>query len=393
MRPKKLSSRYRQLEKLEQRLCLAFDVGLQGGYLTIYGDANGPLDVQVQPVLPLPPNAPPAYAISVADASGDVFGPALFNQVAQGIQIRLSGEGPAAHDDVTLDLSGQNVERVFADLGQGDNRFTLSDGTVGNLTIRAGDGDDSVIIEGDATVSGLLSTSLGGGNNSIYIAGDVGTLIVRSGNGNDTVTVADGAEVDQIFARVGAGSNALAIAGEVGIAHFDSGSGDDTVTVAGEAEHLLAMLGSGDNHIALEGTVTKSAIIQSSGQGDDRDTLDVAGTIGKNLVASLGGGHNDVQIDGIVGGEAILRGGAGNDSISVGSSGRIEGNLAAHMGGGDNSLAHAGFVGNNLLVFSTNPDDSPRVKKEGTVVGQTVIRTERPRPRDIVDRLLGMLFN
>jgi hypothetical protein len=387
MRPRKVPTPRRALESLEPRLCLAVDVNLTGGLLSVTGDAGPTLKIEVAEVT-VDNNQVMAVTVSDPDPIGS---PILLSDVTSGLQMKLSGDGDGANDNVSVDLGGQTLPRITADLGSGNNSLTIANGEVrGAVTVRSGDGDDTVAIHEDVTINGLLTLALGAGANNAAIDGDAKLVFVRTGSGDDAVTLGETAAIDRLFATLGNGTNSLNVAGTVsGAIDASGGNGDDSVSVTGSTGGLLALLGGGENQVALSGDVLRNAVIASGNGGDN---VEVSGNVGGQLLVNLGGGTNQLSLSGKVDGNVGYTGGQGKDTVNLAATTTVGGSVVAHLAGGENSVTHLGAIGNNLLVVTTNPDDAPRIKVEGTVAGQTLIRTSRPRLRDLFDRLRE-LFN
>jgi hypothetical protein len=388
MRPRKVSRRRKLLESLEQRLCLAVDVNLTSGLLAITGDADGALKIDIAEVTV---DNNPVMAVTVADNGAAIGAPVPLTDLTSGMQIKLGGTDAGADDDVSIDLGGQSVPRITADLGSGNNNLTVSDGTVaGSLTVRSGSGNDTVHIASDATINGLVTLALGGGANAVAVDGDAKFVLVLDGNGDDSITIGETAAIDRLFASLGSGTNNVSIAGVVsGSVDVAGGRDADTLDISGSAGSVFALLGSGDNLVTISGDVTKSAIISG---GNGGDTIDISGDVGGQVLANLGGGTNSLSLAGAVGGNVGYTGGQGKDTLNLAATATVGGNVVAHLAGGENAVTQLGAIGNNLLVVTTNPDDAPRIQVEGSVAGQTLIRTSRPKLRDLFDRLRE-LFN
>ena len=81
---------------------------------------------------------------------------------------------------MTLDLNGQTVSQVSANLGNGANSFTVSNGTAASLVYQGGSGADTV--ELDTPITGNANVKLGNGDNSLTVNGTLGSLAVRGGS-------------------------------------------------------------------------------------------------------------------------------------------------------------------------------------------------------------------
>ena len=75
--------------------------------------------------------------------------------VTDDIKIQLDAEGRGDTDVVSIDLGGQTIDRVLADLGGGNNRLSVENGSLeGRLVYRGGGGDDTLAVAENATVQG-----------------------------------------------------------------------------------------------------------------------------------------------------------------------------------------------------------------------------------------------
>ena len=117
-------------ERLEDRSYLAVDVAVDEGQLLVSGIADGAVEIV----------AIDATTYEVRD-NGVVV--ATAEGVAEEIRISLDAGG-ATDDNVTINLVGQTIGRIMADLGNGNNSLTIAGGTVGSLRLAGGDGADGV---------------------------------------------------------------------------------------------------------------------------------------------------------------------------------------------------------------------------------------------------------
>jgi hypothetical protein len=173
---------------------------------------------------------------SVQDGSGStVFvGPVTDIQVTGGI----------GNDFITLDVNALPYSGSFeANTNSGNDtvlvRSSGSAGSVsGNLSITSGGGNDSLTIGSNVAVHGNLSITLGGGADSVIEDAPVlGAMSWQLGNGNDTVTIGS-APGGQLTWNSGNGNDSVTFgdaSNQPGHWNVDMqfGNGNDTLILAG----------------------------------------------------------------------------------------------------------------------------------------------------------------
>lgn len=164
----------RGFEQLESRQLLSVTAQVVSGSLLVQGQADGAVEIR----------AVDAGKFEVTDNGAAI---ATVDGVTKGVQIKLDANGGTTDDQVTLDLAGQTVQRVQADLGGGDNQFVLQGGTVsGSLIYRGGKGEDNVQVAADAVVQGTVIADLRQGNNTLDVQGTLNRdLTVLAPTGGD----------------------------------------------------------------------------------------------------------------------------------------------------------------------------------------------------------------
>src|SRR5690349_20397837 len=95
-------------ERLESRYCLTVTAAVTGGNLVVSGDADGAVVIHEDS----------AGTFGVTD-NGAAVGTPLSN-VTGGIKLSIDATA-GANNDVTVDLAGQAVDKIMANLGNGDN--------------------------------------------------------------------------------------------------------------------------------------------------------------------------------------------------------------------------------------------------------------------------------
>ena len=347
-----------RLELLEPRRCLTVAVEVTAGDLLIHGEPDGPVVVTADEdgAFQVTDNGVSIQAVREDGSSSDTF------TGADDIRIELDGDNAGTNDQVTLDLNAQSVDRVMVNLGSGDNRFSVEDGTIERgLKYRGQDGDDELVITDDVIVDGNVSARMGDGNNTVVMDGSVKRhLMVKLGDGDDLVRLGETANVDRsVFIGMGDGDNQFSHAGQIsGSLRVHSGAGDDIVEI-------------------LAGALVE-----------------------RSTWIALGDGDNDITIQGDLNDNMAYRGGAGQDSANLAESAGIAGNVWMRLGAGDNSVLHAGSIAGSLRVTSASEDDTIEISESAVVGGTTDLtpggEATRPvrhfghhRPGGVVHRLPG----
>jgi Ca2+-binding RTX toxin-like protein len=233
----------------------------------------------------------------------------------------------------------QNIEQVNFTTGAGNDNINVSaaTGSSGNVTIRGGAGDDTII------------ASLTGENNSYY--GD---------DGNDNITAGNSASGDYLFG--GAGNDTLN--GGAGNDYYFPGAGADVIN-GGTGNHILFINNSTDiaaNNInytsPTNGTITggsnNGSVLNNIKQlnivtGSGNDTINISAATGSNNNINAGVG-NDIIVGSLTGSGGYL-GGDGDDTITAGNS--TSGDVL--LGDNGNDILNGG-TGNDILNGGTGND-------------------------------------
>lgn len=379
MRRKKAWRPRCELESLEPRVCLALEVALDGNWLAISGETIGPVEVKVEQ-MPVESGTAPAFVIS---HNGDEVGPPIFlNEASAGVQLQLGDSS----DQVTVDLGGESVSKIYADLGRGDNSLTLVNGEVTeSLTVRGGDQADKVRVPGSAAVNGVLHLALGGGSNLAELAGAIGLVVVEPQGGSGTLELDTTAAVDQLFARIGQGNETATLADTMAHAtQVNASDNDHPFFFAGSAQNAQAPKTIVHRPEFVAGKVSHATLF--SAQRDDHTTT-VETSVAAAPINPMDAGADAVDLPTSAVEPSARPRRPGGGTVAIATAAVVGGKLAAQLANGDNALSPQGVVGNNLIVVTINPKESVNIKVEGEVVDKTLIRTARPRPRDLFDRL------
>ena len=110
---------------------------------------------------------------------------------ASAIDYLARDRGTAVNDNVTINLNGNAVDFIFANLGAGNNALTVEGGTVASdVVYRGGSGNDTLTVAAGTTVGRNVVANLGAGSNQVEMDGAVANdLVVYSRNAGDTVSV------------------------------------------------------------------------------------------------------------------------------------------------------------------------------------------------------------
>jgi hypothetical protein len=321
--------KYWGCEALEYRRLLTVSVAVDNTNLVLTGTADG------------------AVQISATDTTGtfDVYDAGTLVTTASGItgmiKVKLDDAAGSPDNSLAIDLGAAAVDRVMVDLGDGENLFTLSGGTIDNSVLyKGGSGADNVTISATTTIGRNVYANLKDGDNTFELAGTVQRgLFVEAGNGNDNVTIAAGATVGR-----GASIN----------------------------------VGSGDNQVMLAGTINGGVMVRG---GDGVDNLQIlsGAQIGGSVYAALGSGDNVLTSAGTIDGSLNYDGRDGNDTVTITSDALVGRSVHVRMGAGDNTFTHNGDIANNLFVTSKNENDTATVADTAIVGGKTTIALGQQR--------------
>lgn len=239
-----------------------------------------------------------------------------------------AGDG---NDTVRIDGDAQTV-----DLGAGNDKLELRSSMKGSID--AGVGDDQVKLFGTADQKIVL----GGGNDQL----DVGASLnsngsVDAGAGDDLVKVGGDINAKVIL---GDGDDYLKVGGNQNSSgSIDAGAGDDVVKITGDA-NSKTLLGEGDDFLSVGGQLNGGATIDA-GAGDDVVKL------GKDINGKvlLGDGDDYLSATGYINGGGTVDAGAGDDYVQVGTTNQWNSGGKVDMGAGDDSLVYKGHIQTTLV--------------------------------------------
>lgn len=318
-----------RLESLEHKKMLAGDVlaSVVEGVLLIQGDELGN---------------------EIAVTSGEQPG-AYEIRGLEGTTITLDGDNTTAQDDASVVVVEGVTRAIRANMGDGDDRVVLNDlQHRGNVSIRTGNGDDTVRIgslveeaesetedsaedaaEGPAVVIGRnLSISTGAGEDAVSVnqAAGRGRLRVATGDDDDTVRIGrrslDATTDDEGEGETITDDEALGEAGDATPRDFGVrfragvqvrlGEGNDTTSVSDTATHRHVAVGGGegDDTVRISGVHARSIHVRG-GSGEGADTVAIRDSASRVLFAALGGGDDVLSLGGVRAQLALLSGGPG----------------------------------------------------------------------------------
>ncbi len=264
--------RLRGIEGLETRRVLAAAISVVDGSLLVEGDAEGEIAI-----VDLGDGTLQVTESGAGTDGGDLV--EVVEGVSDDILIHLDPSGVGADDAVSIDLSANSVavDSIFAALGSGDNTVSLDGGTIsGDLVVAAEEGNDAVVIGGEATVQGNVEAVLGEGDNTLAVDGDIeGDLAACNGDGDDSIAIGEQSEIGgDVRIGLGDGENSVDVAGQIaGDLNLRGGVDDDTLTVLAEAivaGNVNASLGDGENTTTIDGTV-EGDLIGAAFEEDDSE--------------------------------------------------------------------------------------------------------------------------
>ncbi len=299
---------------------------------------------------------------------------------------------PESNEDPTFIVNGDDI---VLNTGPGNDRVTVRvDPVTGeqvvtvngrefrfpagsHLTVRAGDGDDNIVVQKGTRVTltllgGRGDDNLHGGDGDDTILGLDGKDMVSGGGGNDRISLGASRDPRQgegdVVERAMGGDGDDVIAGSLG-RDAALGDGGNDLVFGGEGDDTLAG-NDGDDVVVGGGGIDN--VYGNAGQdrafgGADRDYVD--GGAGND---TLDGGLGDDTVYGLSGDDRIS-GGAGNDYLE-GATGRddLDGGLGNDIlsGGRDDDTIHGGD-GNDAVYTGAGRDHVEGGAGTDKVYGQT----------------------
>jgi len=308
----------------------------------------------------------------------------------------------AAADTVTIRAASAATS---IDTGAGNDTINLGSATGGlggitaRVTLVGGAGTDTLNLDGSGAAadgSGILRAAemVGFGMTAGVGYGTVENLNLRLGSGNDTLTVENTGATTNLYA--GSGSDTVNIQKISAATNLDSGAGSDTINVGSQAglggfnvglgnlngiSARLTVTGAGENDVlnlddtgdgsANSGTLRSGEVVGLGmfagigygtletvnirlGSGDDSFIVESTNLGASNL--DMGAGADTVNVLG-VSGATTVSGGAGNDTINV-----LGASAALTVNGDDgNDSINIRFLGATADVNAGAGDDTINV--------------------------------
>jgi Ca2+-binding RTX toxin-like protein len=197
----------------------------------------------------------------------------------------------------------------------GADRAICQRSGVSVMTIKAGGGDDRVLIDCSAPPDALGDAFIDGGDGSDHLAGGLGFDAIDGGDGNDTLTDCGGNDT------LNAGAGDDTVSGGPGNDTLNGGAGDDSLSNSADGVDVLS------GGPGVDTVVTGSAL--DAGKQHNYSLDDVANDsdgedTGENLKSDIENvtlPESDSTRDVISGGPGAnrLEGGGGNDTLSGGT--------------------------------------------------------------------------
>jgi Ca2+-binding RTX toxin-like protein len=291
--------------------------------------------------------------ISVENLALDSSTLTLTSALLDGFQTIISDSGSTIGNIVLSDAGVVNIEveglvqlNVTGSGGSDDLRFVATVLSPTDMSIAAGDGDDTVFTYlGDDTIDGGAGADL--------ISGGDGLDSLRGGTGNDTITFENG---DSVFGD--ADNDTLRLLGDTTLTTvIDGGIGTDLFDAQG-----IVTLGALTSFVSVEQlALDASTLTLSAGQLDGFTTIvsDTGATVG--VLALSAGGSATTALTGLT--TLTLTGSGGADLLTFTAGGAGATAVNAAMGAGADSIATGngadtllGDAGNDTLSGGNGAD-------------------------------------
>ncbi len=310
-----------QFERLEDRICLTVSATVTNGHLVITGEPDGAVQI----------NAVAANTFQVVD-NGVVV--ATLGGVTRNIRLSIDQTGPRSNDAVTLNLNGLATPlSVRLDAGDGNNTFTITNGTVTRtLIVIGGTGADTVTIGPAVTIGRHFVARTFGGNDSVTIQGQVtGRTVYRAGAGNDMFLLDDQGTLS-------------------GRANIYGQRGSDTATMLGMATTAMLLEMSGGNDVVSFGQFFDTTGTVQVGTGPGSDSVSLDGTFGNTVTVATGNGNDALTFLGRFTATTSADGGRGDDTFSTDPLSAFEGDLSLTGGRDDDQFTVSGYFYSDFFV-------------------------------------------
>ena len=299
------------------------------------------------------------------------------------LKIRMS----SGNDSVVVTSADIGL-RIDADLGSGNNNFTVDPTEIGDdLILRAGSGNDIVNIV-DTEIAQMLDVDLGDGNNELSmrvsdihnhcLVSSIGeSADIRTGKGRDDVNFSYTNISDNFKVRTGAGNDEVEYyGGQNGLliiatidhsADIDTGSGHDYVEFedARVGDILKIVTGDGSDGVTVCHTTVGDDLDIQTGNDADGIFVGICSEDEPGYEPAILSVYNVV-----VGDDLLINAGAGDDGRQVSCQAydapagvnvfnvRADDNLEIHLGDGhDTADAESVRVGHDAFVNGNAGDD------------------------------------
>ena len=277
----------------------------------------------------------------------------------------------------------------FLMVSDGSSDVTFNGNIGGRSSMMMGDGDDTVVVKGNAEFNSdpyywldgaFIKNMEEGAKNDMYkgfyetafkqkVSDKLVSAINRAGSGSESVLGAKGlnpnetnmGNAKEIGTRIdlGNGENTLSISGSVSKLNYLGGADSDTVTLGATSESRFWM-GDGTNTLSLG---SSSSVGYSGGTGTD--TITINGSVNNNSTFNIGSGDNNITINGSaeqtwigVSNNAQGFDQSGNDTVTIGGNftGKGIDNEVINLGAGQDSVTISGKLQDSLIRMGDGND-------------------------------------
>ncbi|HSB99255.1 MAG TPA: calcium-binding protein, partial [Burkholderiaceae bacterium] len=286
-------------------------------------------------------------------------------------RVQINGNGSAE----TIQILA-NGARVFVAATSGAVTSTLDIGTVENLVVSAGDGDDTIVASNG--LSTLIDLTIDGGAGNDTVTGGDGADTLLGGGGDDLVTGGRGNDVaklgtgnDTYVWNPGDGSDVVEGNGGSDTLQFNGANVGEDIVLAASGTHALLTRNVGTVTMDLHGMETVN--VRALGGTDNITVGDLRGTdVDKvNIDLAAFDGSDDLAAD------TVTLAGTGADdamNFTVQAAGPATVNglgaqiSVGNLGAGDRFVIDGGAGTDTVTANGTGGDDVIAIAPDGTNV-------------------------